>query len=144
MKRTSQKLDARRQAFSLLEVTLGLTVIALILVPTTEMVTDALRGETRLSSRKELIHLAESKQAEFAYAARVQMRDRTATGNFRGVGFPNARFRVVTSQAASAGGIPGRLQTIATTVWDDANRNRRQDADEVAIELWTAISRTQL
>lgn len=128
-------------AFSLLEVVVGLVVVALILVPTATLMNDVLHGESIQRQRGELIHLAQGKQQEFCHLARVQFRDRTQSGTFSSEGQPLARYQVTCSQAAADGGIPGRLMAIHTLAWFDANRNRTVDAGEPTTRLWTAVAR---
>ncbi len=130
-----------RNAFSLLEVVMGMMVIALILVPTTAMMSDVLRGETQRHERAELLQLAHGKQNEFAHLARVAFQDRQQNGSFASLGHPRLRFAVDCSDSASSGGIPNRLQAIKVSAWYDENNNLSQDGNEPSVSLWTAVAR---
>lgn len=131
----------RRAAFSLLEVAVGLVVCAMILVPTMVVMNDALKGEQTQRHRNELILLANGKQQEFAHLARVDFRPQRQSGTFTAEGHPQMRYEVTCSDAATDGGIPGRLLAISTNTWFDANANRIHDSDEPATQLWTAVAR---
>lgn len=140
MRNSRPQLRCQR-AFSLLEVVMGMLVIALILVPTTAMMSDVLRGESLRHERSELLHLARGKQNEFAHLARVRFQNREQTGAFVREGHPRLRYSLVASDEPSHGGIPGRLQAIHLFAWYDENDDLRLNPNETQVDLWTAVSR---
>jgi hypothetical protein len=131
-----------RGAFSLLEVVAGLTVVTLILIPTTGLMRDVLAGEGVQRQRGELIHLAQGKQQELCHMARVNFRESTESGSFAAQGFPELVYLIRCQADAAWGGIPDRLLAIHTTAWHDANRNAQLDVGETSISLWTSVART--
>jgi hypothetical protein len=130
-----------RDAFSLLEVVAGLTVITLILVPTTRLMRDVLVGEGVQRQRSELIHLAQGKQHEQCHMVRANFRATNEVGNFAAQGFPDLAYQIRCQPDPALGGIPDRLMAIHTMAWHDANRNTRLDVGETSISLWTSVAR---
>ena len=132
---------SQHSGFSLLEVVACLTVLALILVPTTGFMQDVLQGESVQQARGELIHLAHGKQNEFCHVVRTRFRDQSQTGTFANQGHPDLRYSVASSQSPALGGVPGRLMAVQTIAWQDADGNQRLDASEAACQLWTCVAR---
>lgn len=127
--------------FSLLEVISGLVVVGLILIPTTALMKDVLSGEATQRQRSALVHLANSKQAEYGHLLRVSFQDQVQQGDFASAGHPAVRFQVTCDQSTAAGGIPGRLMSIRTFAWYDANNNQIWESPEPSTTLWTSVAR---
>lgn len=132
----------RGYGFSLLEVVAGVAVISLILIPTTSLMHDVLRGEAVQRQRGELMQLAQGKQNEFCHLARIQFRDSVAQGNFASAAYPDLVWEVRCSQDPAWGGINDRLLAVVTRAWHDANQNALLDAGETSVTLWTSVART--
>jgi prepilin-type N-terminal cleavage/methylation domain-containing protein len=141
MKQIKRNRFRARRGFSLLEVIVGMVVVGLILVPTTAMMADVLRGQATQRSRAELQPLALGKQNEYAHLTRVSFRDRVVNGSFAAEGYPQLLFQVTCSQATSDGGIVGRLMAIRTQTWFDANGDRVLSGNETSVDLWTSVAR---
>lgn len=141
MKTCQRRRQLAPSGFSLLEVIAGMVVVGLILVPTTAMMSDVLRGQVTQRSRAELQPLALGKQNEYAHLTRIRFQDRTSNGNFAAEGYPQLLYQVTCSQATSNGGIPGRLMAIRTLAWFDANGDRALSNNETSVDLWTSTAR---
>jgi hypothetical protein len=120
---------------------MGMLVVSLILVPTTAMMSDVLRGETLRHERGELLHLARGKQNEFAHLARVRFQNRQQAGTFSREGHPRLLYSLTASDEPSLGGIPGRLQAIHIFAWYDENDDLQLNPNETRVDLWTAVAR---
>lgn len=137
----SSRVHLKRHAFSLLEVVVGLVIVALILVPTATFMSDVLSDGATMRARNELIHLAHGKQEEYCHLARVAFKDQKTSGTFASEGQPSVYYEVIATDQASEGGVSKRLLGINTFVWHDANGNRAKEASEPSVALWTAVSR---
>ena len=130
-----------RAGISLLEVMAALVVVSLILVPTTNLMIQALKGETTRGKRAELLHLAQGKQAEFCHLTRVSFQSRNEQGDFASMGHGDVRYTISSSDSSSQAGIPGRLQAIEILAWYDEDADRAVDDAETRVRLWTSVAR---
>ena len=130
-----------RAGISLLEVMAALVVVSLILVPTTSIMIQALKGEATRGKRAELLHLARGKQAEFCHLSRVSFQSRNEQGDFASLGHGDVRYTINSSDSSSLAGIPGRLQSIEILAWYDADADRALDDADTRVHLWTSVAR---
>lgn len=139
---TNRTHDCNRAwGFSLLEVVTGLVVVSMIMIPTTSMMKDVLRGEATQRARAELTHLAQGKQTEICHLVRANFQEQTQNGNFSAEGQPDVLFTVEASEDPGDGGISDLLMALRTLVWQDANSDGDWDSGEPAITLWTTVAR---
>ncbi|MFT5524260.1 MAG: hypothetical protein ACI9HK_002211 [Pirellulaceae bacterium] len=120
------KRSSFKRGNSLLELVAASTILATTMVPALRMMS------TFCVSKLE---------ERMAQTARVWATS-AVSGNFNAAGYANIRFQVTRSDATSDGGIPGRLMTLTSTVWEDENGNGSWSTGEPRVIFATKLSRT--
>ena len=113
------------------------------LVPALRLMRDGLRVSRQLEVRECLTTVAmgsvelESQTMARNWSSRLVVL--TAPGVASG--YPEVLVEVESSDAASAGGIPGRLAVVRATAFEDRNGNSRWDSDESSVSFATKIAK---
>jgi type II secretory pathway pseudopilin PulG len=146
-KHPSRSNQAARTGFSLLEVALGLMIISGITALTLPLMATVVERHTQQARLSELTHLAQGKQNEYRHLTRAfantwSPSQLNQSGSFAAEGHPSAHWQITLSQAVAHGGIPNRLLSIQTFVWDDLDGNRRYTPGEFSVSLWTAVAKS--
>jgi hypothetical protein len=116
-------------------------LVAGTLAPALAVMRDAM-ALSRESSRRNL--LANYAVEALEYAQGVTMQNwaaGTTTGDFAGDGWPNIRYSVTRSDSPASGGLTNRLMHVQVLIYDDANGNAARDANEIAVQMRTKVSK---
>ncbi|MFT7639323.1 MAG: hypothetical protein ACI9G1_001059 [Pirellulaceae bacterium] len=136
------KRSSFKRGNSLLELVAASTILATTMVPALRMMSDSLKVSRQIETANLMSTFCVSKLEErMAQTARVWATS-AVSGNFNAAGYANIRFQVTRSDATSDGGIPGRLMTLTSTVWEDENGNGSWSTGEPRVIFATKLSRT--
>jgi len=125
-----------RSGQTLLELIAATTVIGIALVPSLRIMGDSVRIGRETEMANLMATLSASKLEEYlvltavAWETGIVWNTTTVSDNFGIAEYPQVRFTVVRTDATAAGGIPGSLLCITSTVWEDENDNLNWDAGE--------------
>jgi prepilin-type N-terminal cleavage/methylation domain-containing protein len=125
----------RRRGFSLLELVVSVSLLALTLVPALAFLRDALEQSQRIEISELLTTHCVGKLEEHLCLAADAWQVATVSGDFSADGYPQVRYRVVRSDAPADGGITDQLMAVTSTVWQDLNSNGSADGGEPTVVL---------
>jgi hypothetical protein len=120
-----------------LELVAATTVIAMALVPALRIMRDTVRIGQETEMANLLATFSASKMEEHLVLTAVSWSTTTAAGNFGTEGF-----QVIRSDATAAGGIPGSLMSVTSTVWEDENSNDQWDQGEPRVVFGSKLARS--
>ena len=49
-------------------------------------------------------------------------------------------YTVISTDSAMMGGIPGRMTAVSSIVWDDQDKNRRLDRNEIHVSMYSKVA----
>ena len=120
------------------------TVLAIALAPALRITRTALLTADRLDRQERCLTVANDR-IEFLMARTVADWDAlvgSGGGGAAGVpGYPGLRTAETVSDAAAAGGVPGRLTAIGVTAWYDDDGDGALDAGEPHVRLNVLVAR---
>jgi Tfp pilus assembly protein PilV len=133
-----------RRGFSMLEVMIGCTLMAVAITPALVLVRDHLEMGRTLATREmmETQAAAQMERALAIYAADFQ--EFSTAGAVSETGFGTLRYKVVGTTASGSGGAADALLAITSTVWHDADHDSVQDGDEDSAVIATKLARMTL
>jgi prepilin-type N-terminal cleavage/methylation domain-containing protein len=131
----------RHRGFSLLEVLMAGTVLAVVLVPALEVMRRSLEMARDVETVQMTTTLCVSKMEEQLALAAYGFTSATTNGNFSADGYASIRFTATRSDTTLSGGIPDRLMAITVTVWQDDNGNSALNAGEISTSLTTKVAK---
>ena len=132
-----------RHGYTILELVACSFIVGLMIVPSTVFMRDAIRFTARMENRAIMHSLCFN--AIEVQCAQVSETFKTAKlqGDFSTQGYPNFAFQTIASSSKKDGGIPNLLMVIKSSVWEDLDKDRRLDADELAVTLETKIAHVE-
>jgi len=117
------------------------SLTALAIVPALSVMRDSIDLGTSLDTQNMITTLCVAKLEEHLALAAATFVATNESGDFSSDGFGQLRYRVTRSTAAADGGIPDQLMAVTVTVWNDADNNSVQDADESSLTLASKIAK---
>jgi hypothetical protein len=130
-----------RNAYSLLEVMLASAICAMALVPAMALLRDGLALADTIDTRQQILLCGVSKMEEQLAIVAATWSTGNISGDFSADGYSGIRFNATRSDAASNGGITGRLMNVSVTAYSDDNGNSTMDASEPRTNLTTKVSK---
>ena len=136
---------ARRAGLTLLEILAASAVLAVALAPALRVTRDALLAADRLDRRERCLTTATDRLESLMVRTSADW-DAVVTGApvFAPAsvpGYPALRTSEFASDAATHGGIPGRLATVGCLAWYDGDGDGTADPDEPQALLATLVAR---
>ena len=135
----------RRSGLTLLETLAASAVIAAALTPALRITRAALLTADRLDRQERCLTVANDRLESLLVRAAADW-DATVTGaatdaGAAAPGYPGLRASDLATDAAGAGGIPGRLAALSVLAWYDDDGDGVADPDEPRATLATALAR---
>jgi hypothetical protein len=116
-------------------------LVAGTLAPALAVMRDAM-ALSREASRRNLLANYAVEALEYAQGITMQnWATGTSLGNFASDGWPNIRYSVTRSDSPANGGLTNRLMHVQVLIYDDSNGNAARDANEIAVQMRTKVSR---
>ncbi len=132
---------ASRRAYSMIEVMMAAAICIAAIVPALAMLRDGMALGDSIDTRH-LLHLySVSKMEEQLAIAGASWTTGTVTGNFASDGQASIRYIVTRSDAATDGGITGKLMSVSVTTYSDDNGNGAMDSSEAHTTMTTKIAK---
>lgn len=135
-------IQRQRRSFTFVELIAATVVLAICIVPATKYLADSMALRRELEIDRTLVLLAIQTVEQQMAVINGGFTAAQETGTFASQGLPEIAYKIVRTDAASAGGIPGLLMAIAVRVWHDENGDLALDSNEAAVELHTKMARS--
>ncbi len=134
-----------RGGLTLLEVIAASGVIATALAPALRITRTALLTADRLDRQERCLTVAndhiESLMARTVADWDTVVSPTATTASAAVSGYPGMRARDLSTDAAAAGGVAGRLASVSTLIWYDDDGDAVHDSGEPSVTLATAVAR---
>ena len=130
-----------RSGNSLLEVLAASALIGAILVPTLEVMRDAMTMSREIDVQNLLNLYAVSELERQMGTVAANWSNATFDGDFASEGHANIRYTGSRSDALVDGGIPDRLMTLTVTTYDDADGGDDLDGNELQLTMTTKVGK---
>jgi hypothetical protein len=128
----------------MLELIAATVIMGTALVPALRMVRDGMTISRDNETRSLIVTFCASKMDEHLTLAAASWTTGTFTGTFSTEGYSTIKWKVVRDDAASAGGVSGKLMSITTTVWYDTNGDGSVSTGELNLVLATKVAKMAL
>jgi len=133
----SRRPFQRRRAFSYVELTLAILILAICLVPALKALPDLIASQRGLETRYQLALVAQEKMAAAVLALQANFLASDTLGDLTAQGHADWHYHIVVT-LPDAGS--GRYAVLCSQAWVDANGNHLADASEVQVRFDTLVS----
>ena len=135
-------MKSRRRGFSFVELIAATAVLAIVIVPATELLANSMVLRREMERNRTMVLLAIRTVEEQMSVINAGFTAGQQSGTFASLGLPKIAYQVTRTDQASAGGIPDTLMAITVKVWSDDDADVVQDANETVVELHTLMARS--
>lgn len=131
---------AKRYGSSLVDVIAASVLTGLVLLPSMRIMRESIAASERLRVRQEMLATCESLLESAMQNASINVVNDSEAGRLK---FEDRilEYTVVSTDSATMGGIPGRMTAVASIVWDDKDKNRRLDKNEIHVSMYSKVAR---
>jgi len=141
VRRRPNSASLARSGYTLIELVMAASLTALAIVPALAVMRDSIELGTSLDSQNMITTLCVAKLEEHLALAAATFDEAKDSGNFSSDGHSELRYTVTRSTAGIDGGIADQLMAVTVTVWNDADSDTNQDADESSLTLASKIAK---
>lgn len=136
---SERQQQPRQRGSSLVDVIAATVLTASVLVPTTRVLRDSISTGRRLQMQQQLLISCQDVLEAEMQAVSQGGRLRNSGGRLNtdpGL----LQYEVTSTDQTAAGGLPGQLIAVSAVVWEDVNRNQRQDSGEPHVSLFSKVA----
>jgi hypothetical protein len=137
----TRRLRSSRPAYSLVEVVMGMALMAATLTPTLALVRDGIDLSQVTDRRQLLANYAVSQLEQQLGIAAASWVTGSYTGDYAADGLASVRYVTVCSDSPANGGVVGQLMDIRTTCYWDSDNDDSLDSNELRTVFRTKIGR---
>ncbi len=135
-------MKSRRRGFSFVELIAATAVLAIVIVPATELLADSMALRREMERNRTMVLLAIRTVEEQMSVINAGFTTAQQFGTFASLGLPEIAYQIIRDDQTSAGGIPDTLMAITVRVWSDDDADVVHDSDETVVELHTLMARS--
>ena len=132
----------QRRGFSFVELIAATVVLAIVIVPATQLLAESMTQRREMERRRNMTLLAIRTIEEQMSVINAGFTSAQQSGTFASLGLTEIAYEITRTDSASAGGIPDSLMAIVVKVWFDENGDVTLDSNETVVELRTLMARS--
>lgn len=132
----------QRRGFSFVELIAATAVLAIVIVPATELLAESMTQRREMERRRIMTLLAIRTVEEQMSVINAGFTTAQQSGTFAQLGLGEIAYEITRSDSISAGGIPDSLMVIIVKVWFDEDGDVTLDSGETVVELHTLMARS--
>ncbi|MFW6161419.1 MAG: type IV pilus modification PilV family protein [Planctomycetota bacterium] len=125
---------SRQAGLSYLEVSLGMVILTLCILPAARFLPVLLDGQRQLETRAQLSFIAQARLEEALSDLAVNFIATDETGDLAAEGHPDWRWHIVVTVPSTGG---GRYAAVRSETWHDADGDGSLDPDEPSVRFDT-------
>ena len=138
----SIRKEQQRRGFSFVELIAATAVLAIVIVPATQLLAESMTQRREMERRRNMTLLAIRTIEEQMSVVNAGFTPTQQSGTFATLGLAQIAYQITRTDSASAGGIPDLLMSITVKVWFDEDGDVTPDSSETLVELRTLMARS--
>ena len=132
----------QRCGFSFVELIAATAVLAIVIVPATQLLAKSMTQRREMERRRIMTLLAIRTIEEQMSVINAGFTTAQQSSTFAALGLAEIAYEITRTDAVSAGGIPDLLMAIIVKVWFDEDGDVTLDSGETVVELRTLMARS--